>query len=550
MTRYIQSILRLSREGIAVAVAMRGMLAGILANLLMIHHSATALPPVTYDGGGPGWDADSISLATVWGSRRGEDPGRQATPATLRQLHLGLSTNPPQSNRGAGLNGTQHGAASFSFDVPLIHLPGRGIDLAVNMHYDSHLWYRSGETMVFDAAADWPAPGFQLGFGRIIAVSRTPSNLGPLHFLVEPDGTIRPSTESYRLEFERGYRTIDSSMIDYKISFDALGNMRHAVARYPDGTEIQYEASNPSQQSTLFASNIIDVHGNSVRIRYRTDAAPAIYSIEDTLGRIVRFHYDGDQHLTAITAPAYGGTGERTLARLNYAVLGLDLKNAFASPLQARARNCTAPPIQPCPLPVLASVVYPGSGSGYLLAGGYSTYGVLTRVSERRGMAVAATSLEEQGTTTSGDSTREREYNYPRDPSKLSDVPAYTSMVERWLVKPAAGANPGVYGSATYGYQVDPENRVSVVALPSGGRIVHTAHKNPGQVDDGLPATDETFSADGTRLLAIRTEWEGDDENHNPRRTRVETTNERGHTANTHYDYDPKNQVIGKTEID
>ena len=48
----------------------------------------------------------------------------------------------------------------------------------------AQVWLRNGDgDFIFDVGADWPAPGFQLGFGRI-------GHFGDVNYLADADGTI------------------------------------------------------------------------------------------------------------------------------------------------------------------------------------------------------------------------------------------------------------------------------------------------------------------------------------------------------------------------
>ncbi|MGB7069052.1 MAG: hypothetical protein WBD22_06115 [Pyrinomonadaceae bacterium] len=60
------------------------------------------------------------------------------------------------------------GAANgnFTLSTPAVSLPGRGIDINLNLTYNSRLWSKSGTEMTYNPDAGYPAPGWSLGFGR------------------------------------------------------------------------------------------------------------------------------------------------------------------------------------------------------------------------------------------------------------------------------------------------------------------------------------------------------------------------------------------------
>jgi hypothetical protein len=93
---------------------------------------------------------------------------------------------------------------------------------------------------------------------------------------------------------------------------------------------------------------------------------------------------------------------------------------------------------------VLQAIYFPGTHTGYWFGDdgqdpsdlSYSPYGMIIRVSERRGMSFSSAPLNEQGTVTSGAPTRERRYNYPKemDPTLGDKAPMYSEMRESWWV--------------------------------------------------------------------------------------------------------------------
>jgi hypothetical protein len=88
------------------------------------------------------------------------------------------------------------GSANFHIVVPALNLPGRGLDLVLALHYNSRLWHKAGNKnrMFFNIDKDWPAPGWSLGFGKLVAAGQQ-GNL-----FIEPDGTRRPLTRRVTLE--------------------------------------------------------------------------------------------------------------------------------------------------------------------------------------------------------------------------------------------------------------------------------------------------------------------------------------------------------------
>jgi len=61
------------------------------------------------------------------------------------------------------------GVGEFNFDVPLLASPGRGLDSALTLSYSAKVWTVSDTAAHYDVDGDWPAPGFTLSLGKVIA---------------------------------------------------------------------------------------------------------------------------------------------------------------------------------------------------------------------------------------------------------------------------------------------------------------------------------------------------------------------------------------------
>jgi hypothetical protein len=130
----------------------------VLAQKTSVHEEAKSaranvpVPPLE----GPGYQSANVGQAFVIGNRRGHDPFRKQTRRRLQN---------------ADANG---GNSNYMLTVPLLSLPGRGLSVALNLYYNSQLWTNQGQNgsgyFVFNHDADWPAPGWCLGFGKIVQV--------------------------------------------------------------------------------------------------------------------------------------------------------------------------------------------------------------------------------------------------------------------------------------------------------------------------------------------------------------------------------------------
>jgi hypothetical protein len=75
---------------------------------------------------------------------------------------------------------TETGNANFTFALPVVGMPGRGLGLSLSLVYNSRLWNKSTDGtytyMTYDVDSGWPSQGFRLSFGqsktRALMVSR------------------------------------------------------------------------------------------------------------------------------------------------------------------------------------------------------------------------------------------------------------------------------------------------------------------------------------------------------------------------------------------
>jgi len=301
----------------------------------------------------------------------------------------------------------------------------------------------------------------------------------------------------------------------------------------------------------VYPTQILDANGNYITITYVGNAGPRIQTVTDTLNRVITFYYDSNNLLTAITAPGLNGPA-RTLVRFHYHQLSLNYSFSLT-------------PVVRDPNPwVVDAIYYPATGTGYWFGDSdfYSTYGMLKKVSERRGMTFSgpdpvppAQGPTEQGTITdAGQVTREEIYNYPLNvndtsgtqSSNLSDAPTYTSMTDSWT---RDGTN---FDSATTSYEVheDSTPRTVTITLPNGTTSKQYSFNHSGFYDDGLVYADETRDSSGALLQSSSSSW-GEGAYGSPRPNRVEKTDERGQTTAAEFSYGSVyNQVTEVRDFD
>jgi RHS repeat-associated protein len=437
-----------------------------------------------------------------------------------------LSADDPGNSVGDPPGGAMDdgaGSGNFQIAAPVLGLPGRGIDISLGLAYNSRLWNKAGSQISFDNDRGWPAPGWSLGFGKMLGMGVYNGGM-----LVDADGT-RHGYAGTVTEFPWGTNfvghTTDGTFIDYTYTTGTNGVMLFGEAKLPNGTVVSYGATGPGG---LYPTSIKDPNGNYITITYVNNSGPRIQTVVDTLNRPINFHYDANNFLTAITGPGLNNT-ERTLVRLNYRQISL---NYSFSGLTPGVRD---------PQPwVINAIYYPGTNTGYWFgeSNSYSTYGMLARVSERRNMTFSAASLNDQGTVTyAGEITREEIYNYPlttSDPggSGLTDAPTYTSLTETWT-RDGVNTDQAV---TSYSSQPNASPRTVTITLPNGTKSIQYSHNSPGNFLDGLVFQDQTLDSANNVLQSSSVQWQ-QGAYASPRPLRVEATNELLQMTATEFSY-------------
>jgi YD repeat-containing protein len=439
--------------------------------------------------------------------------------------------NPPGRKPDGGA-----GSGNFHFAAPVLAYEGRGLDLNVGMAYNSRIWHKVNSDITFDIDHDWPAVGWSLGFGKIVGMG-----LQNGYMLIDPDGT-RHSYDG-TLTVDQLYQTFkghttDGSFIDLDVTgFNAAngGAPETGFAYFPNGTLILYGAPG---SNAIYPVYIEDANGNMIWISYRNNHGPQIETVTDPLGRVSQFHYDSSNLLTAITAPGFDGS-TRTAVRLHYRDLTLDAGSNYGfTGLTTHVRQST--------VPVIDAIYYPATGTGYWFGDlvSYSSYGMLNKIIEQRGMSFIDQGLTSQGIVNQGSMTRQMVYDYPMTSSGLTDTPTYQTMTETWagMTVPAAETQYDVHEN-------DSPRRV-VITRPGGVKTVMLSHNTPGQFTDGLIYQDETRTPEDALLGKSFVQWEQGDYG-SPRPSRVEATDERGQTTGKELSYGPRfNQMTEIREYD
>ncbi len=416
-----------------------------------------------------------------------------------------VGTPPNQGTTGAG-------SGNFSFSAPVASLPGRnGLDVNLSLNYNSLLWHKDGSEIIYDIDKGAPAPGWDIGFGKILDMDTTGGAM-----LEDPNGT----RHSYDGEIvgsgsNTTYygRTTDGSFIDYIVSRTSSG-ITSGTAHFPDGTVVTYGAP---EDGVIYPTQIKDANGNYITITYVGNAGPKINTITDTLGRVITFKYQNGR-LINIQGPGYNGTTQ-TYVRLHYVQKTL---SATFSGLTKGVRDNS--PYQ------IKAIYYPVTNTGYWFgdSDSYSSYGMIKKVMMNRSMTSSGTSTAE-GAATKGTMSTQTVYNYPASASNLTKAPEYTTKTESWH-----GSDTGT-AVTSYSVNNTANPRTTTITLPNGTKNKTYSYNN-STWNDGMLYKTEFLSPTNAVLSKQEMTW-AQGYNTAPRVTQILSTDEKNQTKKQTFTY-------------
>ncbi|MGO4517178.1 hypothetical protein AB4Y89_15395 [Terriglobus sp. 2YAB30_2] len=171
-------------------------------------------------------------------------------------------------------------SGNAAWQQSIVSLPGRGLNVNLKLAYNSLVYLNDGGKLRFDPLGSGPAPGFSLGLPQLAVVEG-----GSSLVFVDSEGR---ATELRSSEDPTEYLAVDSSGRKLHLT----GNK--AVMRDRTGTVLEFSRYGYRYVCT----RVVDLSGNVVTAQYASDGR--LTSIEDTLGRIIRFRYDHSQHLIEV----------------------------------------------------------------------------------------------------------------------------------------------------------------------------------------------------------------------------------------------------------
>jgi YD repeat-containing protein len=191
------------------------------------------------------------------------------------------------SNRTGG-GGIDPLSRNFNWSLPVVSLPGRsGLDLGLALTYNSLVWTKSGNYVLFDGDWGWPAPGFRLGFPVVQGKFYDTQAQKDAYMLVTPSGA-RVSLR--RTATPTLYEAGDSSYL--QLTENADGSLTLVA---PGGARMSYSFLGGAYKCT----EVKDRNGNYITAAY--NGYGNLETVTDTLGRVLTFGYHPDGYLKEIT---------------------------------------------------------------------------------------------------------------------------------------------------------------------------------------------------------------------------------------------------------
>jgi len=393
------------------------------------------------------------------------------------------------------------GSQSYDYSINLVSLAGRNsTNVNLSLTYNSRVWSRTADGVMFNADIDNPSPGFRgVDFGFLQwSVSNSD------WILTGPNGN---KSELINVSGTALYQSQDSTYIQFSSSTN--------VVTYRDGTQVFYEQFGPApfnSMSPLRPNKIENTNGNIISITYTNSTVLSLSTITDALGRTINFSYDPTGHLTKITQ------GARTITfswNTSYV-----LKYQFSTAVIASPANGSTQS-------VLSSVTFADNTTVNFL---YGDWGIVNRI-ERR--------------STSGALRAYVSYNFPASAAGASaDAPAFTQQTV------FDGVNTSLWN---YSVTTNASGMVTSSAVTDPlGTTTTTTFSSAGDWKDGMPIIEQVKDVNG-RVWRTRTKtWTSDTGTSavNPRIALVVTQLDDGTQSNVSYSYDANGNVTDLQETD
>jgi len=391
--------------------------------------------------------------------------------------------------------GTSLYSRNFSWGTGLFGLPGRaGMDAGLSVSYNSLVWTKVDNTMVFDADKSDVAPGFRFGFPVIEPVYTDAQTNKPTYLMVGSSGA---RTELRQTATPNFYESVDSSYMQLEVVGSGTPEQQQLVLRAADGTQLRYLW----KAGAYRCSEIKDGNGNIITVSH--DGAGILRSIKDTLGRVISISYDNALNPVSISQ-AWAGGVTHTWATFSYATTPINY-NFGALGVSGPANGST--------LKVLDRVTF-ADGGFYQFD--YNPYGQVRQVNQlaadNHKLNHVAVNLPMDAVAVQTDCPRFTETRTMIDEFNGNVEVVTTNTIEenKSYSVPGASAAAPVTGTAT----------LIKVTAPNG--VVSETYVHPSGWAKGLPIATETCESaaagseactEANRKRWTWTDWTQDDTN-------------------------------------
>ncbi|MEP6849477.1 MAG: FG-GAP-like repeat-containing protein [Acidobacteriota bacterium] len=226
--------------------------------------------------------------------------GDTAVPSTyVKQIGGGLTPDQisqAQLSPRNAIGGTNLYSQNFAWGSNLVGLSGRaGLDLGLSISYNSLIWTKVGNAMVFDDTENM-TPGFTLDFPKIEPAFYDNVTDRFVYVMVTPSG----AREAFRqTTVSNVYETYDSSYGQLTTTgastpSDPADGISIKV-KSTDGTTLDYAWNSGAYR----CAKITDRNGNDITVAY--DEFGDLQSATDTLGRVITVNHSSRFHPSSIT---------------------------------------------------------------------------------------------------------------------------------------------------------------------------------------------------------------------------------------------------------
>jgi YD repeat-containing protein len=420
--------------------------------------------------------------------------------------------------------GTNLYSRNFGWSSGLVGLSGRaGLNAGFGISYNSLVWTKHNNTMVFDADLSNVSPGFRFGFPTIEPVYYNDEIINPYfaYLMITPSGD---RVEFRQIGASEYFETADSSYTQLKVKTAPDPNEPvediEITVKGTDGTQMTYQW----KAGAFRCSEIKDRNGNFISINH--DSQGLLRTVTDTLGRVITVNYDSELYPTSITQNWQLNNGEssttttRTYSTFVYTTLTVN--PSFDSSLTVYG------PTSGTVIKVLDKIIYGTSSSNTgETRFEYNDFGQVKKVrnmaADGHELSYVITNLHTPGTNLLDVPRLTQTKSWTENFNGGAEITFDNTFTENQTIPEASGNGTLITVSMT-GH---PNSAVSKTYVGSSGWM------------ESLPIVTEDW-ADGARKRWTQTDWTQDDTNlsyvKNPRVTKTKVA-DNANVRRTEIDY-------------